>query len=287
MNDAANVVETHCAHWGHNDHRYFGNAVFGELTGKETFTGLVALSILGRRLPREHCEVLDDIACISTLADPRIWPLKITRLIAAYGAAMPAIAAGIANLQGAIVSPWQASEAAGTLEALMANVRELQVVKPAIERLFESERAVSGYGLPCRSVDERLVALRECIQRRGRHSLPYWSLLTACAGAVGPSRRHTPNIGLGIAAAMLDMGISRAEIGPLTCALFQHMLFANAVEGAMQAPRVLRQLPDKDVAYCGAEPRVSPRARGRHSVIRPISGQRSNVEGQIVSTVAR
>ena len=56
------AIETHSAHWGFDDHRYFGYAAFGELLGQESLTGLNALSILGRRLPPDVCAVLDDAA---------------------------------------------------------------------------------------------------------------------------------------------------------------------------------------------------------------------------------
>ena len=80
---------------GWDEHRYFGRAVFEDITGKESLTYLMALSILGRELPRDCYPVLDDAACALTLADPRIWPLKLTRLVASYGSTVPAIAAGV------------------------------------------------------------------------------------------------------------------------------------------------------------------------------------------------
>jgi len=89
------VVRTRTAHMGWDEHRYFGRAVFGDLTGKESLTYLMALSILGRELPRDCYPVLDDAACSLTLADPRIWPLKLTRLVASYGSTVPAAAAGL------------------------------------------------------------------------------------------------------------------------------------------------------------------------------------------------
>jgi hypothetical protein len=50
------------------------------------------------------------------------------------------------------------------------------------------------------------------------------------------------------------------EVGPLSSALMQHMFFAHAVEGARQAPQVLRRLPDRCIDYTGREARASPRA---------------------------
>lgn len=273
MSNANLELPTKCAHWGRDDHRYFGYSVFEELAGHESMTGLTALSVLGRRLPKEYCDVLDDIVCISTLADPRIWPLKITRLVASYGSVMPAVAAGEAMLQGAIVSPWMATDAASTLQELYAEVsgrcNEIPLVRQALEVCFQRHAVVSGFGMPCRNADERLVALGTCVRRRERDRLPYFSLLMAIHEVVRPMRRYAPNIGLGIAATMLDMGISAAEIGPLTSALFQHMFIANAIEGAQPLQAQLRQLPATHISYSGTPPRTTPRAQLHNSVIRP------------------
>lgn len=275
MTSSRLTLPTRCAHWGHSDHRYFGHAVFDELTGHETSTGLTALSVLGRRLPREYCDMLDDIACISTLADPRIWPLKITRLVASYGSVMPAVAAGLTIQQGALVTPWQAAEAALTLQELNAEVAEQSDdpsrVRLALDARFARRGAVSGFGMPCRNTDERLVALRACVQRRDRAHFPYWRLLSTIIEGARPLRRFAPNIGLGIAATMLDMDIAVSEIGPLTSSLFQHMYVANALEAARDSAADLREMPHEYVTYSGVPPRVSPRAQIRTSFIRPTA----------------
>jgi hypothetical protein len=94
----------------------------------------------------------------------------------------------------------------------------------------------------------------------------------AISEVVRTQGRFAPNIGLGIAATMLDMGISREEIGPLTSALFQHMFIANAIEGAQPSQAQLRELPPTHVYYSGAPPRMSPRAQVHNSIIRPRAG---------------
>lgn len=276
MSDTNLKLPTKCAHWGRDDHRYFGFSVFEELAGHESMTGLTALSVLGRRLPKECCDILDDIACIATLADPRIWPLKVTRLVASYGSVMPAVAAGEAMLQGALVSPWMATDAALTLQELYTEVSgrcsEMPLVRQALNACFQRRAVVSGFGMPCRNADERLVALGTCVRRRNRDRLPYWRLLSAIIEVVRPLRRLPPNIGLGIAAAMLDMGISSEEIGPLTSALFQHMFVANAIEGTQASQSQLRQLSSAHVCYSGTPPRMSSRAQVHNSIIRPEAG---------------
>jgi len=105
MNEHTPVLRTRSAHWGYEEHRYFGHAVFAELRGRESFVGLTALSVLGRRLSADVCALLDEAAVCLTLADPRIWPLKLTRVVAAYGQAIPAAAAGLLIQEGARIGP--------------------------------------------------------------------------------------------------------------------------------------------------------------------------------------
>jgi hypothetical protein len=51
-----------------------------------------------------------------------------------------------------------------------------------------------------------------------------------------------------------------AQIGYLAVALMHNVVIANAVEGAAQAPAVLRKLPAGTLSYKGHSARKSPRA---------------------------
>lgn len=276
MSAAELELPTRCAHWGWYDHRYFGHAVFEELAGKSRVTGLFALSVLGRQLTDDCLETLDDIACVCTLADPRIWPLKMTRIVAAYGSTLPAVAAGCLILQSARIGPWKTADAAVALAELHAKIGlradDAAVVACAVAEFASRNHVISGFGAPFHDHDERLLALRTCIERRGRDQLPHWRTMEAVAKQVRSSRHLHPNLGLGLAAALLDMGITVAEIGPICTIFCQHMFFANAVEGAQQSPEVLKEIPSNCISYIGKAPRVSPKAQARHpnSMIRAV-----------------
>lgn len=265
-------LPTKCAHWGWDDHRYFGYAVFDDLVGHESMIGLSALSVLGRRLSKECCDVLDDIVSTSTLADPRIWPLKITRLVAAYGSIMPAVAAGLIIQEGSRIGPWTIGDAATALVGIHTELANFEqdgaLVRGVIERYLETHRVILGFGTPYRSADERLKAFRIRMRRNGRDQLPYWQTMNRVAEAVRSLRRVEPNIAIGMGAAMLDMGVSAVEIGPLMTSLYQHMFFGNAVEGAHQSPAILREIPREYISYVGAARRTSPRASGGVSMLR-------------------
>lgn len=266
------VEPTRSAHWGWEEHRYFGHRVFGELAGQESWTGLMALSILGRRLPPDCCAVLDDAACALTLADPRIWPLKLTRVVASYGAMIPALCAGMLMENEARIGPWAFLEAARVLrelhEKLDGDSSDAARVQRVVGAYLADHPFIWGFGTPFRSRDERLVAFRACMQRRDKNTLPYYRTMEAVATAVKQAKHAEPNIGVALAAVLLDMGLAPDQIGALVVAMMQHMFFAHAVEGAANAATALRELPPAYVSYRGRERRTSPRAE-QAEVARP------------------
>lgn len=257
-------VKTRSAHWGWDEHRYFGKRVFAELTGKESLASLVALSVTGRLLPPDCIGLIDDAAGALTLADPRVWPLKLTRLLASYGATMPAVAAGLLMEEEARIGPWACVHAAHTLQELHASIADFAEdpvrVREAVVAFLRPRTFVWGFGTPFRAYDERLVSLREHVKRRGRDRLPFYRSMTAAAEVIGEVRKTEPNLGIALAAVFLDMGLTPQEIGALVAALMQHMFFAQGVEGARQADPQLRQLPSESLHYVGRAARTSPRA---------------------------
>lgn len=255
---------TRTAHWGWDEHRYFGHRVFEDLTGRESLAGLLGLSILGRRLTADEAGMLDDAAAVNTLGDPRIWPLKLTRTIASYGRIMPALSAGVLMLDGGRVGPYTGCEAARVLHrfhAELAGSLEPERVQAVVEAYLRENRFVWGFGTPYREKDERLVAFRPCVERRGRHLLPYWKTMDAVAAVVRATRHEEPNIGIAVAAVSLDMGLDPEANGTLSLAIMHHMFIAQAIEGAKPGHGALRELPPEYVNYRGRAPRVSPRAQ--------------------------
>lgn len=263
MMEREKPIQTRSAHWGWSDHRYFGFAVFGELMG-EPLSGMVALSVLGRRLPTEELALLDEAAVALTLADPRIWPLKMTRVLASYGSALPAAAAGLMVQENARVGAWTGRCAAELLVAFRDQVGDqvddLELVGDVVRQHLAQHRFVWGFGTPFRERDERLVALRASVERHGREGSLHWRLARNVAQLVGSIRNSEPNVSLGIAACFLDMGMRPHEVGVMAAALMQHMFLAHASEAAHQRAPSLQKLPEACVEFVGRPPRRSPRA---------------------------
>jgi hypothetical protein len=266
--DAVPVLPTRVSLAEWDEHLYFGHRLFEDLTGTLPLAGLVGMAVSGRRLDAEQCALLDEMAGSLGIADPHIWPLKVTRLASAYGRPLPAVAAGALLFDSDYVGPLAIGHCASALVAISEAIGGT----PDADRIRASTRAylakhgrICGFGVPFRDIDERLVALRRCVERRGRHVGHFWRMSKHVAEAVKQEKNIEPNIGLGIASAALDLGFEPRHIGVLAFAFTFPPQLANSVEGAAQAPEVLRELPAEFIEYVGAPPRKSPRAERAES----------------------
>jgi hypothetical protein len=255
-------LRTHVAHAEFGANRFFGFSV-PDLAGKETLTSMAALAISGRRLTPEERGVLDDLAVSLTLADPRIWPLKIARLVSSYGGCLPAMVATMLGLEDAVIGHWTTRECAHHFMALAQEAPDLtpESLHAPIERRLREGQALFGFGVPFRPQDERLLCLRKRIVERGRDGLTYWRLLESASVAMRSLKRLEPNMTAGVTATLLDLGFTPNQIPVLAVVLGQTDFLANAVEGSEQRAAALRRLPDDCIRYVGKLPRVSPRAR--------------------------
>jgi hypothetical protein len=260
------------AEWG--DNRLRGYSVGRDLAGRESTTGLFVLSIVGRRLNENERLMLDDLAVVANVADPRIWPLKLVRVVAAFGGRFAAMAAATVCLEGAQIAEASAGRAADILvelhHALLAegtdpwSADEWVFEKHCRSWLAERSRPV-GFHVPFRPRDERVDLLAERVAARGRSELNYWRLFAKVTEAFFRIGNMRPNIMPAAGAVCLDMGFTPRQIGPLMMAIGSSAYWANAVEGAEQSPVCLQMLPETCLRYVGRAPRRSPRAGGERS----------------------
>jgi hypothetical protein len=261
-----NTLVTHVAHAGRGDHRYFGHSVLTDLLGSETLTGLVALAVTGRRATSEETKILDALAVSVTAADPRIWPLKVTRLVASYGEMIAGFAAGQLAMLGTYISPRLITSAAEQLSRLRIALAEDDRLSDEIVRdHIVRTGMLDGYGVPLRAEDERLLAIRRFMDGKGRSALPHWRAQRALSAMMWEERRIRPNIGIGLSAALLDLGYSPPQCGAMSTFLLEHDHAANAVEAATQKALEMVRLPDECVEYVGKTARQSPRALQRRT----------------------
>jgi len=268
------VLPTRVGHAEWGDNRAFGHSVAQDLAGNERYVGLLSLAVAGRRLTVSECALLDDLAVVMTVADPRIWPLKLVRVASSHGGCLAAFAAGQLCLDEAFIGHFTTGEAARMLletrRALGDGCFDVDAITEHVRVLLEPGKRLLGIGVPFRPIDERVVMLTERVHARGRADLPFWKLFLLFQTALERVKKLRPNMGLAAAALCLDLGFTPRECAILVTALGSADFLANAVEGSLQAPAVLRELPQSAIAYRGCEPRTSPRlqaapAGGRHT----------------------
>src|SRR5688572_24620645 len=108
-------MKTNVGSAGFDDHRFRGFSLYRELLGRESFAGLLALAIDGRRRTPEEAAMLDDLAAVIAVADPRIWPCKLARVASAYGSSLAGVAASTYLLQDAWIGPYTVKGSAQVL----------------------------------------------------------------------------------------------------------------------------------------------------------------------------
>lgn len=257
------ALPTQVAHADYEEHMFCGRKLFAELQGRTTFVALIARSLgMQRTLTADELGVLDDLAVITTVADPRIWPLKLIRVISSYGSIYPAWAAAHLCLDRAMIGPDACGRAATVFVSLRAQLEGASdtAIDEELDRRFPSMLPPVGFGVPFRTGDERVGAVRAALASRGRVDLPNWKFFERLAVRFREHRNFVPNIGAAFSAAALDLGFDASAVSPLATALVEAAFVPNAVEGRTQSPEILRTLPPSHVEYRGKEPRTSPRA---------------------------
>jgi hypothetical protein len=258
------VIHTRVALHVDGDNLYFGHRTIGELLGHETTTGLMAMAVTGRRPCEDERVVLDSIAVALCSADPRIWPLKLTRLVASYGGTLAGYGAAQLAMEGKTIGPWIIGHAAKELAFLREDLGDRAGDADTVDRAvgdFASKRPrMAGYGVPFRELDERMEGLRGEVARLRRDQLPFWTLQEALSSAMRRAWRIAPNVGVGIAAVLLDLGFTPVQASAMTTFLNQNVFAANAFEAAQQRAPLMQRLPVAQVDYVGPARRPSPRA---------------------------
>jgi hypothetical protein len=217
--------------------------------------------LLGRRLTLEEKRLVDDVAVSICVADPRIWPMKVTRLAGAYGGLVPAYVAGQLCVQGAMLGLWPFRGAAALLVRLQstfaARGEEETTLRDAFAREIASTRHPAGFGVPFRAVDERVTFLQHRVVKSSRASLPFFRLYLALADLARSEHKLEANISLAAGAALMDVGFSASQTVPVILAVAAAMYVAHAAEAEAHPEPLLQRMPDEWIRYVGKPPRDS------------------------------
>jgi hypothetical protein len=246
---------------GGND--FFGYRVETAFTDEDAFWRGILLSIGAGPESFAHLSLVRRLAGCNFVADPRIWPLKISRVLSSYGNTIPALCGGNVFLEGARVGPVAARESAGALATFAATYSEPwkggDLETELLRRLERGER-IAGYGVAFRRFDERVEVVDRIVREEGRETGLHWRCSLAVEAILAERRVLPRNVVSASAAALLDCGFTPRQIGLLMWYYFVPTFMANAVEGAEQAPAMLRELPLEAVEYVGPAPRRSGRS---------------------------
>jgi len=159
------------------DHELRGRLVFGDLLGKKSFVQVVALAVAGVELSRSDAELLDHEGVLTQLADPRIWPLAVTRRIAVNGGSLSeSVVAGLAALCTEQMTVLPVAGFMRFLDGLEACVEAGHSVEQRLAELMERGERILGVGRPVLGHDERVPPKLELARRYGRAAGPSMKL---------------------------------------------------------------------------------------------------------------
>ncbi len=259
------TLPTSVARAGLHDHKLQGWNVFADLDGEHHYS-LLSIYLSGRKLDPQSCTILDKIAQICAVADPRIWPLKVTRLISAYGRYLPAIAAAQVflpevNLGPAVIAK-TASQFLQIQHTVGASLDAAHIERILTEHL-ETRTPLLGWGVPARKFDERYRELKTWYQLHGYTDRYFWRLVLEMEPILLHLKQLQPNISALISAILLDLDFSPDQANIVMLSFLQNTFFTNALEGASQQPDFLRKLPAGTTHYRGSSPKLSPRKQSQ------------------------
>ena len=255
-----NPIETRVGTILLDDNRFFGRSAFHEwMRDARSPTDLVAAA-LGIDVDNNAREVLRVLSVAVTSPDARVWPLKLTRLLACYGDAAMAFFTAQLVSSGRIMGPGTVAGAAAMLARWTTDDDDTRTAFIAAAKT-QSKVRLPGFGVPFRQHDERLVGLTAVIDKSPAQHGRHWRAMGILRRDVATFSDVSPNVSLGVAALLLDLGVAPDMCGLALSMLMSHVFLAHAIE-ASTTDAALQTLPTTTVHYAGPPARSSS---SRHS----------------------
>jgi hypothetical protein len=248
-------------HIGDDDNQFCGSSVFGELRSKtHQVTDLVALAFGLSDLTNDDREILRCIALSTCSPDARVWPLKLSRVLASYGNPYSGFYGAQIGSYSDRMGPGTTSMATQSMVWVQNLVNKGESIDSAVETHLRERGKISGFGVPFRKEDERLLALYEMLKDHPARSRPYWKLHLEIAISVRARLKLEPNIVLPMAALLLDLGLKPTRAGFFVSTLMTPSFAANAVEASENDGALLKELPWGSIDYRGKAARELPQS---------------------------
>ncbi len=151
------------------DHELRGRLLFANLAGNKSFLQTAALAIAGVELGATDARLLDEIGVVTQLADPRIWPLTVTRRISTDGGSLAdAVIGGFASLCTPLMTGPPVAGFMNLLERVETRLEVGESLANVVAALLKSGERLSGVGRPVLRGDERVEPMLEAAARASR-----------------------------------------------------------------------------------------------------------------------
>lgn len=267
---AAAPIDTRVGQIVEGDNRFLGRSVFEEWSHALTSQADGLLAAVGvHELSPVNRESLRLLVLCTLSPDARVWPLKLTRLIASHGDAAIGYFGGQLVSTGKIMGPGAVTQAARGLRWITAEVGD----EPSDAAVAEAVKAwlvrcggrFGGFGVPFRDEDERRVGLLRLTEGGPIEQRRHWRLHEQVVAALAPLR---PNCAISFAAMMLDMGVEPEHCGLFLSVSMSQMFLAHAIEASISDGARAHTIATGSIDYQGTSPRHT-QAPGAPAVLAP------------------
>jgi hypothetical protein len=220
------------------DHELRGRLVFGQLLDACSFFQVAAWAIAGLELSRRDAELLEKLGINTQLADVRIWPLAITRRVAAKSGIVHGICAGLSALLNPNMAVRPVGEFMRFLDRMEADTASGLSVERQLDDVVRRRERIPGVGRPVLGPDERNAQVLRLAAEFGRDTGPSWRMALEVEKFFSREKRqHINSAGLQ-GALMRDIGFSPDSATAMCVLYFIVPVLAQAVYASHVSKRV-------------------------------------------------
>ncbi len=238
-----------------------GFDVYRDLVGDD-FWSLFSVAIGSRRLTPDECAACDALSSMA-IGDPRIWPMKVARLISAYGHAFSGVATAFAILDRAPMGAWPVRGATRFFQEITSAGppdSDAERMRSAMDARLGGGGRIEGFGVPARDQDERNSVLETAIAQIWTPPRRHWALYLEARAHARKRWGLEANLASCVAAIASDLGYDPPQASMFTTAFVYWGIAGNALAGTIESPERVREIPVEFVEWVGSPPRKSPRA---------------------------
>ena len=215
------------------DHELREHLVFGELLGHMNAMQVLVYSVAGIELSVEDAAMLDDIFVILQVADPRIWPLAVTRNLFAAGRPLHArLLGGLTSMMSPYFAIQPLSRALELLAEIEAAIADGVSFNEWVDEALRSKRRLPGFGRPILHGDERVPRIFAAIERAGRCGGPNVRRALGLGDELRRRKGLEINAIMPLAALLRDLGFS----DDAAACFLVHVLMSCVMMHAVVAP---------------------------------------------------